>query len=203
MLFHFADHEASATLSETEVFACLLVDRIKNGDIQAEAELVDKFGKPVRLVLRRFCRNAADEDDLFQDTFHIALRKIRDGQLRRPRRLGGFLVKLAQYSAIDFYRKASKHLPKEEQQTLKSTPSNPLHSLITKEQCSRLLQAIPELRCPRDRAVLQRFYLAEEDKSTICEDLGISFGNFNQIIYRAKKRLKKLLLKDIRLPKSP
>lgn len=176
----------------------ILVARIMAGERQAEALFVDLFTPAVKFTLKRAIRDAADGDDIFQETFRIALEKIRQGKVRCPERLGGFVIKVAKYAAISFYRNATRY------QSLKDgdeevTPSDkPLQGLITQETCSWLRGMIPGLKCARDRQVLQRFYLDEEDKQTICEDLGMTSKNFNQIIYRAKKRLKKIIRRDPR-----
>jgi DNA-directed RNA polymerase specialized sigma24 family protein len=42
----------------------------------------------------------------------------------------------------------------------------------------------------RDRDVVMRFYLYDEDKELICRDFGLSSASFNKIISRARQRLK-------------
>src|SRR5262249_29673335 len=45
----------------------------------------------------------------------------------------------------------------------------------------------------RDRDVVMRFYLHEEDKEVICRDFQLSPVTFNKIISRARQRLKERL----------
>jgi RNA polymerase sigma-70 factor (ECF subfamily) len=45
----------------------------------------------------------------------------------------------------------------------------------------------------RDRTVLSRFYIADDDKDRICEELGLSSLHFNQVLFRARERFKKLI----------
>ena len=52
---------------------------------------------------------------------------------------------------------------------------------------------IREMSSQRDRAILVRFYLDEEDKETLCRDLGLSPLQFDKILHRARGRLRKLL----------
>jgi hypothetical protein len=49
---------------------------------------------------------------------------------------------------------------------------------------------VAELSSPRDREIVKRFYLDEEDKQTICDDLRLSSLQFNQVIARARQRMK-------------
>jgi RNA polymerase sigma-70 factor (ECF subfamily) len=50
-----------------------------------------------------------------------------------------------------------------------------------------------EMPAERDRVVLTRFYLQEDDKDVICRDLGLSPLHFDKVIFRARKRMKELL----------
>ena len=54
---------------------------------------------------------------------------------------------------------------------------------------------IEELGNDRDRQLLFRFYVAEEDKDEIAADLGLSSLQFNRVLYRARQRYKELYLK--------
>ena len=56
-----------------------LVGRIRQGDRQAEDELVQRYRRGVAIILRAESSDAAAVDDLFQETFRIALEKIRQG----------------------------------------------------------------------------------------------------------------------------
>jgi RNA polymerase sigma-70 factor (ECF subfamily) len=71
-----------------------LVARIRSGEPGAEAELIARFGPGMAVVLRRAAGSAA-VDDLYQDTFRIALQRIRAGEVAQPDRLAGFLCGVA------------------------------------------------------------------------------------------------------------
>jgi RNA polymerase sigma-70 factor, ECF subfamily len=53
---------------------------------------------------------------------------------------------------------------------------------------------LAELPGDRDRAILTRFYLNEHEKSEICRDLNLTDLGFNQVIFRARNRLRQLLI---------
>ena len=55
---------------------------------------------------------------------------------------------------------------------------------------SRDSQLVAELR---DRQVLVRYYLRDEDKATLCHDLGLSDEHFNRVLHRARERFRALL----------
>ena len=45
----------------------------------------------------------------------------------------------------------------------------------------------------RDREILIRTYLQDEDKTLICEALGVDSAHYNRVLFRAKQRFKDLL----------
>jgi DNA-directed RNA polymerase specialized sigma24 family protein len=58
------------------------------------------------------------------------------------------------------------------------------------EAARRMLGEMP---AERDREILVRFYLDDEDKEQICRDLRLSEEHFNRVIFRARNRFRELL----------
>src|SRR5262245_53724910 len=85
-----------------------LVRQIRSGDPVAAEELIARFGEGLTLLLRRWTRGHSDAEDLYQETFRLALEKIRRGEIRDPERLAGFLRSLARNLSIEHYRKAAR-----------------------------------------------------------------------------------------------
>ena len=48
----------------------------------------------------------------------------------------------------------------------------------------------------RDREILRRFYVEEEDKDSICKDLKIDGTHFNRVLFRAKARFREAILRS-------
>jgi RNA polymerase sigma-70 factor (ECF subfamily) len=53
-----------------------------------------------------------------------------------------------------------------------------------------VLEALP---VTRDREIVKRFYLDEEDKERICGELGLSPVHFDRVIFRARQRMRAML----------
>ena len=45
----------------------------------------------------------------------------------------------------------------------------------------------------RDRTLLVRFYLDEEEKESICQDLRLDARQFDRVLHRARQRLRQVL----------
>ena len=65
-----------------------------------------------------------------------------------------------------------------------------LDSRSTRETLNKVLN---QLSVARDREILRRFYLKDEDKAEICIDLQLSAAHFDRVLYRAKKRMRELI----------
>ena len=124
-----------------------LVSRIRAGDQRAESELVERFGRGVQMILRRSTRNAAVSDDLYQDTFRIALEKVRQGDLRDPARLGAFICSVARNLVIEYFRRTARHENLTEMAEAERSPHcapNQLEAVLQKERAAIVRQAINE-----------------------------------------------------------
>ncbi len=162
-----------------------LVERIRAGEARAEEELVQRYCRGVSFMILEHGGQAALED-LRQDTFRLALEKIRRGDVHKPERLSGFMCGLARNLTLDYVRRIKAHPETDiEPATQLADPApSQLDHLLQKEKAQLVRQVLQKLRNPRDRQALFRFYLAEEDKEQICADLGLTSFQFNQVSAR-------------------
>jgi RNA polymerase sigma-70 factor, ECF subfamily len=181
-----------------------LVRRIRVGDRAAEEELVRRYRRGIDAVLHRAGADATTADDLSQETFATSLRKIRAGEVREPERLAGFLCSLARNLAIEHYRKAGSRRTAGLSDTDFASPEpSPLDDLLRTERAAVVRKVLAELPSERDRQVLSRFYLADEDKDGICKDLGLSSLHFNRVVFRARERYREMYLEHTKSTGGP
>jgi RNA polymerase sigma-70 factor, ECF subfamily len=145
------------------------------------------------LILRRV-RDPDVAADILQDAAVTTLEKLRIGEIAHPENLGGFL-----------YRVALNHLRNHRRKDRSGVSSSePLNDLGIEEDAEwervgrpqwaaaarRLLEEMP---AARDRELLMRFYLNDEDKAAICQELHLGEEHFNRVIFRARNRFRVLL----------
>lgn len=172
-----------------------LVRRILSGEATAEGELVESYGRAVRMVLKQMLRGSPEAEDLFQDTFRLVLEKIRAGELREPDRLPRFITRIARNLAINHFRVAARRRTDSDSEAVAEVariPPDQLGRLLLHEKAALVRQLIDELPTDRDRQLLYRFYIAEEEKEPICSDLGLSSLHFNRVLHRARQRYRQL-----------
>jgi RNA polymerase sigma-70 factor (ECF subfamily) len=172
-----------------------LVRRILAGERRAEDELVDRYSRGVSIIVRRITRDPALAEDICQETFRLVLEKVRRGDVREAEKLSGFICSLARNLAIDYFRQASRRETAEDVESsrpLSDPAPDQLSVLLQREKAHAIRQVLQELKPARDREILFRFYIAEEDKEKICADLALSSLHFNRVLYRARERFREL-----------
>jgi RNA polymerase sigma-70 factor (ECF subfamily) len=88
----------------TDVREDVLVEQAKNGDLEAYAELVQRYRERIYRTIYRYTKNHNDTDDLVQETFLQAFRAIR-----RFRQKSGFytwIFRIAVNRSLNFLKKA-------------------------------------------------------------------------------------------------
>lgn len=178
--------------------AVALVERIRAGDPQAEAELVESYRLGLSYLLRKVTGNPVLSEDLQQETFQVALRRIRAGELREPEKLSAFLRQTAKNLALREYRRNERveeldGRDEEPGHGLVDPGENQLGRVLRQETAGLVRQVLREMRSNRDRQLLYRYYIAEHAKEEICRDLGLSSLNFNLVLFRARERFRKLV----------
>lgn len=171
-----------------------LVSRIVAGDRVAEDELVHRYSRGMLAVINNIVYNHIDAEELVQEMFIIALKKIRRGDLREPDRLSGFMRGIAKNLALDHARRAEgRAFTNIDEVPPPSDPHRgPLEQLLQKEEAGIVRQVLAELKEERDRQIIIRYYLLEEDKDAICANLGVTRVHFHRVKFRALGRFKEL-----------
>lgn len=175
--------------------SCDLVSRIAAGDPVAETELVERYSTGVRLMLLKRTGSRQLSHDICQEAMIVTIKKLRDGKLRKPESLSAFIRQTAVYLCIDYYRKEKRYIRQEDGIISHHASHNDKKAqAIDSLQAGALLEELlDQLSVDRDREILRRFYLFDEDKETICRDLALSSVHFDRVLYRAKHRMRELI----------
>lgn len=171
-----------------------LVRRIQAGDPAGMQELYQVFGRGVRIYL---CRQLGmqDLDDKVHDTFLIVVQAIRNGDLREPDRLMGFVRTIARRLVaghIDqMVHRRRDDVAVESGVVISDKETTPEQKVIDREKIDLMLEVLRELS-GRDRDVLTRFYLYEQSQDLICREMRLTPTQFRLLKSRAKNRFAEL-----------
>jgi len=164
------------------------------GDGAAESALVKRFSQTVMFMLTQRTKDNLLSEDLHQDTFRIVLERLRSQKkLSDPSKLSGFIYRTALNVCIDHFRKNTRRKTHADSELCSYAPDEritQLEKVIAEERVEIVRDVIDQLTVPRDREILHRFYVLEQDKFQICNFLELSPDNFDRVISRARKRFK-------------
>jgi RNA polymerase sigma-70 factor (ECF subfamily) len=174
-----------------------LCQRIQANDRKAEALLVGRLQPGLRLVLHRATGGDLElARELCQETLVIVIKRLRSTGLNDPSELTAFAAQTARNLAIAYRRKDARRRTQPDSEALDIAPDpnlgQPEQVAVGKlgPLVQRLLDQLPT---DRDRSILKRFYLHEEDKAVICRDFSLTELAFNQVLFRARNRFRELL----------
>jgi RNA polymerase sigma-70 factor (ECF subfamily) len=179
---------AAATGAEPDIVA-----RIAGGDRTAESEFVRRFERGVRALVRRHCRPGDPiVDDLVQDVLTGVIERLRAGAIRDSGALAGYVQAAAVYATTAEYR---RRRPTQSDATIENLADSdtPTARLEATQMSTMLRTLLAEMPVARDREILARFYLDEQDKDDVCRVLDIDPAHFHRVVFRARERFRTLL----------
>ncbi len=189
--------KAEGIASEEAEIATLLVERIRSGDAEAETALFERYSRGLLFMLKR--RTNGDEqlaEDVHQDTFRIVLERLRDGGIDDPSKLAGYIHSTGKNVLIGILRRRQRRKTYADSELIDTTASEAgtqFDAAKLDELAGHIRELLQQLNSDRDRAILTRFYLHQEDKESICSALELSDLHFNRVLYRAKQRFRTII----------
>jgi RNA polymerase sigma-70 factor (ECF subfamily) len=173
-----------------------LLQRAREYDAQALAEIYDRYAAPVYRYLCRYVGDAACAEDLTSEVFVRLLQVINTSRAPRDK-LQGWLYRVAHNLAMDWFRQQSKGLTVTLDEELAVTGGSASSTVEKWETEERLRTAIRQLTLDQQQVVLLRF----GEGLTVAQVgqlLGKSDGAVKILQHRAVKRLRKLLQSEER-----
>jgi RNA polymerase sigma factor (sigma-70 family) len=170
-----------------------VVEKVRSGHPEGLDQLYTVF-RIFSISLRRqvgFC----DFEDRMHDIFLVVVEAIREGKLREPAALPSYIHGIARLSlcsniGVRVRRNrlsgALRHWVSTRQRT--TTPEELLAQRERVEVLRRLLGSLST----KEREILTRFYIHEQTKEQICEDLNLTDTQFRLAKSRAKQRLTRM-----------
>jgi RNA polymerase sigma-70 factor (ECF subfamily) len=175
-----------------------LVARALQGHQEAFREIVVRFERPVYSLVARMVQDPGLAEDLAQEVFIKAFRRLSTYDPQR--KLSSWLFKIAHNTTIDHLRRhALETVPLEAEKddehrgglaaVLSDTSTeNPSAAAERRDMARALERAIGRLR-PEYRESVVMFYIEGASYQEICEVTGLPLGTVKTNLHRARKEL--------------
>ncbi len=173
----------------------VLVDKAKLGDRQAYGELVERFRGSVYAMAVQRVRNPAEADELAQEVFVHAMRKLP--QLRDARCFAGWLRRIVARMAVNRLTRRGPHFGTDPE-VLAGVPGYercPAAALELTEAKAGLHAGLTRLKTD-DREALEAFYLRGQSLKQMAEAFDAPIGTIKRRLHVARQRLKDVLEAD-------
>jgi RNA polymerase sigma-70 factor (ECF subfamily) len=185
-------------MSNTEPFIEVSAEKVpvRGVDRAAIESLIAKQYAGLRLLILRRTGNAEVAADLLNEAACTAWEKWQAGLIQRPEEIGGYIFQVAMNLLRNHRRSfAERSDRRAAPDVLGSLPdgTEATDLWLEKKVALQVRRILKELRTPRDREILTRFYLQDQDKDEICRDLSLDADQFDKVLHRARGRLKELV----------
>lgn len=171
-----------------------IVARLAAGDMNAAAELYDRYAGQVLGLARRILRNDGDAEEVVQDVFSQAWRTARAFESARGS-VGGWLLMMARTRSIDRLRARQARpdtMAEPYADSLRAPGMLPSEQVLSDEQANRVRAALAALPAPQ-RHALELAYYEGLTQSEIAKHLTEPLGTVKTRIRTALTTLRERL----------
>jgi RNA polymerase sigma-70 factor (ECF subfamily) len=172
--------------------------RAAPGDRAVIEALVAREYPGLRLLLTRRTGDAHVAADLLNDAICTTWEKWAAGRIAEPRQIVGYIFQVA-LNLLRNHKRLVSERPEKRVDVMTCeglTSSTPNDEAIEAHIAARVKELIRSMGSARDRTILVRFYLDEQDRESICRELHITPEQFAKVLHRARTRLRTLLESD-------
>lgn len=147
-----------------------------------------------------FTRKLGDRalaEDLVNQAYVESLPKLAADRIADPSRFSGFVYRVA-FNLLRNHRRRMDNRSDMRASSLTlenlAGDGSPVEQLFRDGIVQQVRRVVMELPIARDRDIVRRYYLEEQSKNVICRELGLTPGHFDKVVFRARKRMKQLLV---------
>lgn len=170
-----------------------LYKRFLNGNNEAFEEIVDKYMEKLIYFIYGFVKRIDVAEDLAQDVFVYILVNKQKYDLEHS--LKTYLYMIAKSRAINYIKKENKITYLQDKEFV-FTEEEIEESIFNEEKSQKLKQAINKLPEPQNQ-IIYLVDIEELSYNEICNIFGMSLSKIKTLIHRGRKKLKKILEKEV------
>lgn len=193
--------ELNSNLSEKAKHDLELVERAREGDQQAYAQLLGKYRDAIYYMLLKMVNNPVDADDLTMEAFGKAFKSL--DQYTPNFAFSTWLFKIASNNCIDHIRKKRGTTVSLDQSVdgddaltpsslIQSDTPDPELNMINKQKITMMHDVVSKLK-PRYRKLIELRYFKQYSYEEISEQLELPIGTVKAQLFRARELLLNIL----------
>ncbi|HAD12675.1 MAG TPA: RNA polymerase subunit sigma-70 [Saprospirales bacterium] len=168
----------------------LILDGCRRRSLSSQKELYELFYQDIIRVALNYASSLEDAREIVNDVFLKVFNKIDEYDENQPFR--PWLNRITVFTAIDYYRKYIRNEPSKDdlEPYYELGNANNVLEQISADDLRNMVQKLS----PAYRAVLNLYAIEGYEHHEIAEILGISVGASKSNLFKARARLKMLLV---------
>ncbi|HEV2846565.1 MAG TPA: sigma-70 family RNA polymerase sigma factor [Thermoanaerobaculia bacterium] len=169
----------------------IYVERARGGDAEGFRILVERYSPRLFRLAWRIVGDEAIAEDAVQETFLRAYRALPRYDARSQ--FGTWLHRIAANTSIEILRKRQRQRPEgQEQADVPSGEPGPDRRALSQEVDRAVREALTGLS-PLERAAFVLRHYEERSIAEVCDTLGLRESAGKQAVFRAVKKLRRML----------
>lgn len=174
-----------------------LIDKCRENDNKAQLEIYKLYYKPMYNTSLRILNHEAEAEDVMQESFLDAFRKIND--YKGEGSFGGWLKRIVVNNSLDAIRKRKEVLPLDDSYYQKADTTAALDDSIAETAAENVEYRVEEIKkavpllAEEHRVILSLFLFEGYDHDEIAQILKITNNASRTRFSRAKSKLLKIL----------
>lgn len=172
----------------------IIIDRVKNGDKNAYAQIVDRYKDKVYSLVYGIVRNEETAQELAQDIFIKAFTALK--KFRKESSFSTWIYRIAYNTTISETRKNKQKVLSYDEQLEKASSEDLSASLEAEDnnevKKELLHQALNQLHA-EERLILMLYYFEEQSIDEISKSSGLSQSNVKVKLFRLRNKLKDIM----------
>ncbi|WP_312114522.1 RNA polymerase sigma factor [Brevibacillus reuszeri] len=165
----------------------VIVEEVLQGNKEAYTQIIQKYNKRIRLLIRKMIGQSVHEQDMAQEIFIKVYYHL--GEYNKNFAFGAWLYRIATNYCFDELRRRKRSLQITNDEVELFTTETPELEYLAKEQRAFLQNRMMTLE-PKYRIVLELRYLQFMSYEEISEKLGVPLSTVRTRISRGKSKLR-------------
>jgi len=166
------------------------IKRILDGETVLFSSFLQRYARPIHSMILRIVPCREDAEELTQDTFMKAFRKLET--YKGDCSFSTWLYRIAYNTAISATRKKKSVFPVLEEHIINNLPDEAVDELLNKEEDEELMQKLEqavELLDVESRALINLYYTEEKPIIEVASILQLTPDNVKVKLHRIRKKI--------------
>jgi len=166
------------------------IKRILDGETVLFSTFLKRYSRPIHSMIVRIVECREDAEELTQDTFLKAFRKL--DTYKGDCSFSTWLYRIAYNTAISATRKKRMTFPALDESLINNVPDEAIDALLNKEEDEAVmikLEKALDLLTVEERALITLYYTEERSVSEVASILQLTMDNVKVKLYRVRKKI--------------